>query len=114
MKCLCGGVPGPWKQPHSNVSVPAVTSLAWAAAGWGSAGRRLTGDEEFSFYCEPHSNPQILRKIVLIRKVVAGTRWFNQSVRSTVIDSSNSCPHMKLFAREGRLSFDRSLEASVP
>lgn len=39
MKCLRGGVPGPWKQPHGNVSVPAVRvvgsppSDAWAAAG---------------------------------------------------------------------------------
>lgn len=27
MKRLRGGVPGPWKQPHSNVSVPAVTAV---------------------------------------------------------------------------------------
>lgn len=104
MKCFCGGVPRPWRQPHGNVSVPAVAvvgsphSHTWAAAGWGSAGRGLSRDKEYSFYHEPHGNPQILRKIVLMRKVMAGTRWFNQSV----VKSSNNCLHMKLYHREGK------------
>lgn len=117
MKCLCGGVPGPpWKKLHCSVGVRSPGSMpsqGWASAGWGSTERGLRGDKEYAFYHEPHGSPQILRKTVLVRKVVSGTGWFKQSVGSTVVKSSNNCPHMKLYPRERRLDFDRFLEASV-